>query len=364
MRIRVLGTLLCVYVFCSGQLLRVAAQAPQGAELEVAGMPTGASPNAANQVYTLKIYYTDPTGKFTSTMVQVPNIPVTAGLPMPTAAQVTAASKAKQMAVVAAINNALIPIMLVEVNGVKYFTLTAVANMDTTAGKYPTGMTKLVPNPGPFGPKMIPQAIFAPTQYYTYTVNGVTQKVTNPGNPTPKYGPAIYRTNNVTGEVGNGSGSFTPGKAAKPGSSAFQMTFGGMGALAGLSTGLDASGDPSIVGFGFIDETGSTPVDYFAWFDPPAGMDDLQVLTDLTDMFNADYASDGYTAWYNIGTDTVTINQALPDVDLTWSADSDTGLFLQDGFNDVPEPGSLLLLGTGAAGLVTLLRRKRAQRKG
>ena len=57
----------------------------------------------------------------------------------------------------------------------------------------------------------------------------------------------------------------------------------------------------------------------------------------------------------------MSIDQALPSVDVTWSADSDTGLFLDDAVSTIPEPGSLVMLGTGLVGWVVLeVGRRRA----
>jgi hypothetical protein len=91
-------------------------------------------------------------------------------------------------------------------------------------------------------------------------------------------------------------------------------------------------------------------------------MDDEQVLTDLEELFNADFGADGYTATYDPLTDTLSVDQALPSVDFTWSADSDTGLFVEDSMNTYPatEPGSPLLLGTGLACLAAIVRRRPA----
>jgi hypothetical protein len=362
MRIRSISMFLCAFVLVSAQRLVAVDPVPrQGSQTVTAGMPTGPSPDAANKQYTITVYYTDPTGKNTSTNVMVPDIPVTAGLPNPTAAQVSTASAAKQAAIIKAINAANIAIKPVVVNGVTYEKVTAAADAKTVpGGMYPTGQKMPQVIFTPRGPVVVQVPVFAPADFSSYTVNGVTQRVINPGTAGAKLGGGLQAANNVTGETGNGKVSFTTGSPTSAGGRS-EATFSGPGALAGLSTGLDPSGNPSLVGFGFIDETSSTPVDYLAAFYPQAGMTDLDVLSDLSSLFNEDFASAGYTSRYDADTDTLSIDQLLPDGDFTWSANSDTGLFLDDSLNTVPEPGSLLLLGTGLAGLAACLRRKRAR---
>jgi len=324
------------------------------------GYPTGASSDKTP--YSIDVYYIDPTGKLAMTAVTVPDIPVTAGLPNPTVAQINAASAAKAAAIIKAINAANIAIQPVTINGMEYKTLTAAANKPVPGGMYPTG--NLVPQVlvNRFGQKitvMVPE--LAPADFSGYTAYGVRQAIIMPGTPVAKLGSPIYRTkgNTVTGEIGNAKAGFTPASMSSPGSSS-SMTYGGLGANTGLTTGMDASGGQSVVAFGFIDETTPTPVDYLAAFDPPSGLTDADVLFDLAALFNEDYSSDGYTASYDPNTDLLSINQMLPAADVDWSANSDTGLFLDDSVNSAPtpEPDSLLLLGTGLAGLALLWRRQ------
>ena len=122
----------------------------------------------------------------------------------------------------------------------------------------------------------------------------------------------------MPGENGNGKGQFhsrqQPRRRAQVPASAsglVQATFTGLGALSQLTSGIDPSGYQSVIGFGFIDETGATPVDYIAAIDPTSGMTDAQVLTDLEDLFDEDYSADGYTATYDALTDTLSIDQCV-----------------------------------------------------
>jgi len=186
------------------------------------------------------------------------------------------------------------------------------------------------------------------------------------GTPKASLSGGVFRTpdNTTAGEKGNGTGKFTAGTPSGGGGGGgegmAQATFGGLGVTTGLSTGVDPSGNSSVVGFGFIDETSSTPVYYLAAFDPSSGMDDEQVLTEISLIFNQDFSADGYTSTYAPLTDTLSIDQLLSPLDDTWSADGDTGLFLDDSLNtfQTPEPDSLLLLGTGFISALLLLKRK------
>ena len=191
----------------------------------VAGIPTGPSADKDGKLYSLDIYYFDNVGGLAKSAVTVPNIPMTAGLPNPTAAQILAARTAKAAAIVAAINAA-------KLNGV-----TAVVDAAD------------------------------PTKY---TVSGVRQSVQTykfpkPGTPGTYLGPAITRTagNRVTGETGNGNFNFNKGGGGGGGGtgSSYMGTMMSLDSNAGLVTsGLDYSQNPSVIGFGFIDFTGSTPV--------------------------------------------------------------------------------------------------------
>ena len=70
----------------------------------------------------------------------------------------------------------------------------------------------------------------------------------------------------------------------------------------------------------------------------------------------------GFTATYDPATDTLSIDQPLPDADMLWSADSDTGVGFDSSTNAVPEPATLGLLSTAMAVFGILVRRRRKLR--
>lgn len=321
----------------------------QGSAMFTAGMPTGGSPDGKMNQYAVTVNYflngKDNSGGLGMATVPVPNIPATAGLPTPTAAQVAAASAAKAKAIVDAINAAKLPGVMASVDA------------NTMAGMYPTGMTEEYKSK--LNGKTYTRPVMGTANFTTYTVDGVRQSV-NPNNGllgSPVMKAAVDAkgkpTNtNVTGEVGDLKNNF------KPAGKAVGMFNGGMtgtGAVANLSTGMDDSGFPSVVGFGFIDQTSSMPVDYFATIEPDPEMSNQDVLTSLADIFNSEFDSSGYSASYDPYTDTILIDQPLPGVDSLWSANSDTGLnFESDTL--VPEPASISLV---VLGLVTRIVRRR-----
>jgi hypothetical protein len=332
-------------VVASAGLGRADTPLTQGSAMYTAGMPTGTSPDTNMNQYAVTVNYflngKDPSGGLGMATVPVPNIPATAGLPTPTAAQVAAASAAKAMAIVNAINGAKLPGVM------------AAVDANTMAGKFDTGTTEEYKSK--LSGKTYTRPVLGDADFTTYTVSGVRQS-NNPNNG--NLGEPVVKTAvdakgkpsnaNVTGEIGNGKGGFTPaGKKV----GMFQGTDSGNGALASVASGMDASGFASVVGFGFIDETTSTPTDYLEAIVPQAGMTDQDVLSGLADVFNSDYESSGYTASYDPTTDTLSVNQELAGVDELWSADSDTGLNLESN-TVVPEPVSLSLLIIGGAAML------------
>ena len=347
----VLATLLAL----SDSAKAVDPEAFPGTKLIGVGVPTSTSPDVNTNTYNLKIWYIDPAGKKQSTkVVAVPGIAVTAGFPTPTAAQAAAASAAKAQAIVNAINKAAIAIQPVTIDSVTYKTVTAAVNPKTQPGMYYTGTTAGFP----------PKPVLAPFNQTTIAVSGVTQEVIFPSTPSAKLGSAIRQMgNNTTGEMGNGKFAFnvgSPGSAGLNSGAMYEGTLVGTGAAKGLSTGLDGSGDPSIVGFGFIDYSSpSTPANFITAFLPVSGMTDYDIMTTLESLFEEDFASLGYTATYDPINDVLSIDQLLPSTSMLWSANSDTGLLLNLSANTVPEPSSFGLLATGILGFSLLYLCKR-----
>jgi len=286
-----------------------------------AGIPTGPSPDKNNQLYGLNIFYFNADNSLGKSVVDVPNIPVTAGLPNPTPAQILAARTAKAAAIVDAINKA-------KLNGVT-------ATVD--------------PND--------------PTQY---TVSGVRQsiqtyKFPKPGTPGTYLGPSVIRTNRVTGETGNVNFNFNknPGGGGGTGSSMYQGTMMSVDSNISLSSsGQDYSGFTSQVGFGFIDYTvPSSPINHFVNMPLSPGMSDSQILSLLSTQFNTAFSSSGYTTTFDPSTGWLSINQPLSPNFGLYTTDTDTVLDFQPNLIDVPEPASAFLL--AAASSLLLLRRNR-----
>ncbi len=155
-----------------------------GTAMYTAGLPTGDSPDGNMNQYALKINYflngKDATGGLGTASVPVPNITAAAGLPTPTAAQVSAASAAKAKAIVAAVNAAMLPGVTVAVDG-----------KTQPGGMYPTGMTKkqIVFVPGR-GNVQMDVPVLAPADFTSFTFSGVRQSVASNG----KLGAPVFRT--------------------------------------------------------------------------------------------------------------------------------------------------------------------------
>lgn len=131
------------------------------------------------------------------------------------------------------------------------------------------------------------------------------------------------------------------------------------GTKSGMSTGVDPFGSQSMIAFGFYSNSGST-IDV-ATLLPSAGETDNQILGGLASAFDTDFGQSGFTADFNAAQDTLTFDQPLNDNFFFFTDDTDTGI----NFNmqiaalpSVPEPSSMLLMGSGLLGIGTILRRR------
>jgi len=317
-----------------------------GSQTITTGLPIGPSPDARNRTLSIDVTFPLPGGNGALMTVTIPvsDVPVTAGLPFPTPAQAAAASAAKAAAIAKAINDANLPGVM------------ATVPATTVPQPYISGyMNRVV------GRAIVRVPIYSNANMSQFTVSGVAQ----PTNLlTGMMQPAVRRTpgNNVTGELGDGYQPFLPatGGGGSMGGSmgmSFQGSYNGSGAT-NTATGMDVAGNQSVVEFGFIDNTGASPVDYIEGVAPTSGMTDADILGTLADEFNADYTPDGYTATYDSSDDSLSINQSLPPPDELYFGDSDTGTVFDADMESLPEPASATL---GSVALVGLLARRRRE---
>ncbi|MFI5380758.1 MAG: PEP-CTERM sorting domain-containing protein [Tepidisphaerales bacterium] len=320
-------------------VLGPAGAAAAGDSTNTAGMPTSGS--TAQNPYIVNVYTGKPPK---ATPVKVPNIVATAGLmpnpPGPTAAQVAAASAAKAKAIVDAVTAAAAADAAKVPAGPLANVTASVGNTVAWPTYFPTGTDATVRLPNGQVVKL-PQV--AKPDMTQFTISGVTAGATQAGN--------------TTGEIGNGR-NFNQNGGGGGGGSMNRGSMSGTGSSSGMSMGSDASGNPSVVGFGFIDMTTTTPTDYIVAFEPPSGLTDSVVLGGLAGFFNATFASSGYSATYDPGSDTLSLDQPMPEADFFWDANSDPGLNFSDSVVAVPEPSTLALF---AAAVACLLPRRRCR---
>jgi len=96
-----------------------------------------------------------------------------------------------------------------------------------------------------------------------------------------------------------------------------------------LSTGVDPNGDPSIVSFGLSFESNNSSLEsnyLIATVYPEPAETPAEVMMDLADSFNSQFASQGYTLIYDSLANKLTTNQVVPWGVGFVSGNNDTGL--------------------------------------
>jgi hypothetical protein len=181
-------------------------------------------------------------------------------------------------------------------------------------------------------------------------IAGLTVDPKNPKDP------VWLRVKDPTKEPGNGGGGNLPQKG---GGGSYNGSMGG--SRSGMSMGVDPTGAPSLFSFGFYAADGSA-TDIATIFGG-SGLTDSQILGGLALQFNSLYSSSGLTADYHPVTNSLGFDQTLNGNQIFFEADTDAGIaFTMRVDGGTPEPGSVLLLGTGVLGLGGFLRRRlRAQ---
>jgi hypothetical protein len=170
--------------------------------------------------------------------------------------------------------------------------------------------------------------------------------------PKNRKDPVWLRVKDPTREPGNGVGGKLPQKG---GGAPYEGSMGGT--RAGMSTGTDPTGSPSLFAFGFYTANGNTTD--IAVLSGASGLTASQILGDLASQFNSLYSQSGLTADYNTTTDSLTFDQSLNGNQIFFEADTDTGIdFTMQVDAGTPEPTSLFLLGSGFLSVGCFLRKR------